>query len=100
SRGHGYLETATSRFWLGVPLFFVLSGFLLYRPFAHATVHALPPPSLIRYARHRVLRIVPAFWLVLSVTILQFRFLHDLFPAVIAAGAVALWGYIYLRRPG
>ncbi len=99
SNGHGYLEAATSRFWLGVPLFFALSGFLLYRPFARAVLYERARPSVVRYARHRVLRIVPAFWLVVSVSIFQVPGLIDLYPAAIAAGAAALWAYIYLRRP-
>jgi peptidoglycan/LPS O-acetylase OafA/YrhL len=99
SNGHGYLEAATSRFWLGVPLFFALSGFLLYRPFARSVIHEQPRPSVVRYARHRVLRIVPAFWLVVSVSIFQVPGLFELYPAAIAAGALALWAYIYLRRP-
>jgi peptidoglycan/LPS O-acetylase OafA/YrhL len=51
--------------WLGVTLFFVLSGLLLYRPFAHAVIHGTPFPSWRRYARARFLRIFPAWWLVL-----------------------------------
>src|SRR5690349_12565701 len=100
SNGHGYLEAATSRFWLGVPLFFVLSGFLLFRPFAHATLHGLPAPSIRRYARHRVLRIFPAFWLAVSVSILMLPPYFHLYPAVIAAAAVVLWLVCYVRRPG
>ena len=100
SNGHGYLEAATSRFWLGVPLFFVLSGFLLFRPFAHATLHGLPTPSIRRYARNRLLRIAPAFWVVVSVSILLLPPYFHLYPAVIAAAAVVLWVLCYVRRLG
>jgi peptidoglycan/LPS O-acetylase OafA/YrhL len=62
-------------------------------------LHEQARPSVVRYARHRVLRIVPAFWLVVSVSIFQVPGLIDLYPAAIAAGAAALWAYIYLRRP-
>jgi peptidoglycan/LPS O-acetylase OafA/YrhL len=100
STGHGYLEAATSRFWLGVPLFFILSGFLLYRPFAHAVIHQAPRPSIVRYARHRVLRIVPAYWLVLTVTIFQFPVFYDFYPVVIGVAAVCLWALVCVRRSG
>src|SRR5882724_6110621 len=43
----------------GVTLFFVLSGFLLYRPFINGR------PSIGRYFRNRALRILPAYWAVL-----------------------------------
>jgi peptidoglycan/LPS O-acetylase OafA/YrhL len=68
--GQGPLAGVTDRFWLGVPLFFVLSGFLLYRPFAHATLHGTEWPSLRRYGRSRFLRIAPAYVLALTVAIL------------------------------
>ena len=100
SNGHGYLEAATSRFWLGVPLFFILSGFLLYRPFAHAVIRGAPRPSIVRYARHRVLRIVPAYWLVLSVSIFWLPGFYDFYPVAVAAAAVCLWAYVFVRRPG
>lgn len=48
-------------------LFFVISGFLLYRPFVSARAAGRPHPSLRRYGRHRVLRIVPGYWLALTV---------------------------------
>jgi peptidoglycan/LPS O-acetylase OafA/YrhL len=66
---HGPLRSIADRFWLGVPLFFLISGFLLYRPFAHATLYGTKRPSLGRYARARALRIVPAYWLILTLTI-------------------------------
>ncbi len=49
----------------GVTLFFVLSGFLLYRPFAAAVLAGRPRPSVRRYLRNRALRILPAYWAIL-----------------------------------
>ena len=56
-----------ARLDIGVTLFFVLSGFLLYRPFVAARLENRPAPRLRDYARRRVLRIVPAYWLALTV---------------------------------
>jgi peptidoglycan/LPS O-acetylase OafA/YrhL len=56
-----------ARLDIGVTLFFVLSGFLLYRPFVAARLEHRPAPRLRDYARRRVLRIVPAYWLALTV---------------------------------
>lgn len=55
---------------LGVTLLFVLSAFLLYRPFAAALVREQRPPSLGRYLRNRALRIFPAYWAILLATAL------------------------------
>jgi peptidoglycan/LPS O-acetylase OafA/YrhL len=49
----------------GVTLFFALSGFLLYRPWAAALLDDGPLPDPWRYARHRAARILPAYWVVL-----------------------------------
>jgi peptidoglycan/LPS O-acetylase OafA/YrhL len=62
-----WLGAFTARMDAGVALFFVLSGFLLYRPFAAARLEGRPAPSAARYLRRRLLRIVPAFWLALLV---------------------------------
>jgi peptidoglycan/LPS O-acetylase OafA/YrhL len=51
---------------VGVTLFFVLSGFLLYRPFFNAELTAAPSPRPSDFLRRRVLRIVPAYWLALT----------------------------------
>ena len=56
-----------ARLDIGVTLFFVLSGFLLYRPFVAARIEDRPALRLRDYARRRVLRIVPAYWLALTV---------------------------------
>jgi peptidoglycan/LPS O-acetylase OafA/YrhL len=53
---------------LGVTLFFTLSGFLLYRPFAAALLRGRPHPDLAAYLRNRALRILPAYWVILLVT--------------------------------
>ena len=52
----------------GVAMFFVLSGFLLARPFWQALDAGRPMPSLRIYALRRAARILPGFWLALSVT--------------------------------
>ena len=45
----------------GLTLFFTLSGFLLYRPFASALVGGARLPSISRYAVNRALRIFPVY---------------------------------------
>ena len=54
---------------VGVTIFFLLSGFLLYRPFVAARMEAKAGPRTLAYARRRFLRIVPAYWLALSILI-------------------------------
>ncbi|MGB8391381.1 acyltransferase family protein [Mycobacterium sp.] len=58
---HGYWGLVGSRMEIGVPIFFVLSGFLLFRPWVKSVTTGGPPPSLSRYAWHRVRRIMPAY---------------------------------------
>jgi peptidoglycan/LPS O-acetylase OafA/YrhL len=53
---------------LGVTLFFVLSGFLLYRPHVTAVLRRTERPALSRYVRNRALRILPAYWVILGCT--------------------------------
>lgn len=52
----------------GVTLFFTLSGFLLYLPYAASVLRERPSPSARRYFRNRALRILPAYWFVLLVS--------------------------------
>jgi peptidoglycan/LPS O-acetylase OafA/YrhL len=55
-----------ARFDAGVAIFFVLSGFLLYRPHAAALRVGGRPPAVRRYALRRAARILPAYWLALA----------------------------------
>ncbi|MFL5886599.1 MAG: acyltransferase family protein [Thermoleophilaceae bacterium] len=52
---------------VGVAIFFVISGFLLYRPFAQARFSRGEFPGVFPYAVRRVARIVPAYWLALPI---------------------------------
>src|SRR5262245_48380037 len=65
--GRGEIGRVFARFDMGVALFFIISGFLLYRPFVSARLDGRAAPRVLRYARRRVLRIVPAYWLALTV---------------------------------
>jgi peptidoglycan/LPS O-acetylase OafA/YrhL len=61
----GALGGLTARGDAGVTVFFLLSGFLLYRPFVAARLQGRAGPPAARFLRRRVLRIVPAYWLAL-----------------------------------
>ena len=56
----------------GVAVFFVLSGFLLYRPFVIAHLRDRPRPAAGPFLWRRFLRIYPAYWVVLTVVVYVF----------------------------
>ena len=56
-----------ARLDVGVRIFFLISAFLLYRPFVQARLHDEPSPLAGAYAWRRFLRIAPAYWLALCV---------------------------------
>ena len=60
------LGAYTARMNFGVCMFFLLSGFLLYRPFVAARREGRPPIGIRAFARRRILRIVPAYWVALT----------------------------------
>ena len=72
-----------SRLNLGVTIFFVLSGFLLFRPFIAHRVDGPAPLGFRDYLWNRVLRIYPAYALVLTVLIV--------IPGLAAFSGVPLW---------
>lgn len=63
----GALGPWTANLDIGVPIFFVISGFLLYRPFVSARSGSTKAPTTTRFYRRRLLRIVPAYWVALTV---------------------------------
>ena len=70
----GYLGLVYSRAEIGVPIFFVLSGFLLFRPWVKASATGGPAPSVRRYAWHRVRRIMPAYVVTVLIAYLVYHF--------------------------
>jgi peptidoglycan/LPS O-acetylase OafA/YrhL len=64
------LGRALARFDVGVPIFFVLSGFLLSRPIFLASAQGRPGPRPAAYLWRRALRILPAYWLTVTVAML------------------------------
>lgn len=71
---HGFVGLVYSRLEIGVPIFFVLSGYLLFRPWVKAAVTAGAEPSLKRYAWHRVRRIMPAYVVTVLAAYLIYHF--------------------------
>jgi peptidoglycan/LPS O-acetylase OafA/YrhL len=68
-----------------VIVFFVISGFLLYRPFAAARAGGKPRPSTGLYSRRRALRILPGYWTALT--------LLAIFPGVVGVFTGDWWRY-------
>lgn len=81
----------------GVWLFFVLSGFLLFLPYARAMLTSRALPSATNFYRRRALRILPAYWVCLLIVavaenqmrrtveplnmLVHFLMIHDAFPS-------------------
>ena len=63
----GIPNLLAANLYIGVPIFFLISGFLLYRPFAAAAIRDDPAPHAGQYAWRRFLRIVPAYWVALTI---------------------------------
>ena len=59
------LRPFVGQFAVAVPIFLLISGFLLYRPFAAMRIRHDALPSVKAYGWRRVLRIVPAYWVAL-----------------------------------
>jgi peptidoglycan/LPS O-acetylase OafA/YrhL len=53
--------------YISVTVFFILSGFLLYLPFVHARLTGTQPPSVGAFAWRRFLRIIPGYWVALTI---------------------------------
>jgi peptidoglycan/LPS O-acetylase OafA/YrhL len=66
-----WFKEVVGRFDLALATFFVLSGYLIARPFLRSFVLGTKRPSVRRFARNRVLRIVPAFYLIAAIVLLR-----------------------------
>jgi peptidoglycan/LPS O-acetylase OafA/YrhL len=61
-----WLQAVLERMDVGVAVFFVISGFLLFRPFVARQLDAKPPLRIRTYLRRRVLRVAPGYWFALT----------------------------------
>src|SRR3954453_21612740 len=84
---------------LGLVCFFVLSGFLLYRPFARAALTGGGRVPLRRYALRRAARIVPAYYASLLGCLLLYWVVgySELVPAPGLLPLFAVFGQNYSR---
>jgi len=69
---HPFAGLFLARLDVGVSLFFVISGFLLYRPFVAAHLAGRAAPGTRAFLGRRVLRIVPAYWVTLFLVVYVF----------------------------
>ena len=76
---------------VGVPIFFVVSGFLLYRPFVARRAQGRPAPSMRGYAIRRALRIIPAYWVALTVIAVWLGLQSQVFSV---DGVVTYYGFL------
>ncbi len=77
----------------GVAVFFVISGFLLYRPFVSAHLRERPAPATGPYFWRRFLRIYPAYWFVVVVIVYVFadKHINDVQSFVLWFGLVHIY---------
>lgn len=66
----------------GVDLFFVLSGYLLFGPYARWILGDGPSPSYVAFIERRLRRVVPAYWVCLTLLVAG---------QPIAAGTITHW---------
>lgn len=78
----GFSYTGSPASWVasrgdvGVPIFFALSGLLLFRPWAMAALGGASAPDVRAYFIRRVLRIVPVYWVVVAIAMITLNRAH------------------------
>jgi len=69
---HPEINRFLARFDISIPLFFLVSGFLLFRPFASSLLTQRSWPRLGDYASNRAWRILPAYWAAMATAMIWF----------------------------
>lgn len=82
---------------VGVPIFFVVSGFLIYRPFVAKRFAQEPTPEIEPYAIRRAFRIVPAYWVALVIVTLILGLEASVFTP---SGIVTYFGFLQVYDIG
>lgn len=85
----GYL----ARLDIGVPVFFMLSGFLMFRPVAVSVIDGAPLRPALEHLWRRALRIYPAFWAALAAIVLL---TSEAFGSLAGAVTTALLVHIHI----
>jgi peptidoglycan/LPS O-acetylase OafA/YrhL len=83
-----------SRLNCGVTIFFLISGFLLYRPFFLERINGEPQMDTKAYAWRRFLRITPAYWVALTITGIWVGLPHVFTPT----GIPTFYGFFQVYR--
>lgn len=86
----GYL----ARLDIGVPVFFMLSGFLMFRPVAVSVIDGAGLRPVSEHLWRRALRIYPAFWVALAAIVLL---TSEAFGSV--GGAITTVGLVHIHWP-
>ena len=90
----GILGAYTARLNAGIGVFFLISGFLLYRPFVVARLSSASSPNSGSFWIRRILRIVPAYWVVLFIST---QVLHNSGTSWTGGWAAVLTHYLFLQ---
>jgi peptidoglycan/LPS O-acetylase OafA/YrhL len=108
-QGFGPLDYIAQAGYLGVDLFFFISGFCLFYPYARSLIDGRPMPTVRRFFERRLMKIVPSYLLALAVfmgvyhaqfatphdavvqLLSHLTFMHTLSPATYSAISGPLW---------
>jgi peptidoglycan/LPS O-acetylase OafA/YrhL len=89
-------HTTQVRFgFISVTVFFVLSAFLLYGPWVNARLERERPPSTGAYAWRRFLRVVPAYYVALTIIAAALGFSY----VFTGEGIATYYGFAQVYRP-
>lgn len=90
ANSHAWYGVATSQGRIGVRIFFMISAFLLYRPYVMAHLHEHSAPGIGTYAKRRALRILPAYWVALT--------LLAIWPGLTGVWTEEWWVYFFMLQ--
>ncbi len=93
----GLLNNVFFNLNVGLICFFVLSGYLLYRPYARAARTGERPVDVQGYGLRRVARIVPAYYAVIAGALILYAIVgyHAITPSAGELGLFAVFGQNY-----
>lgn len=95
---HSFLDHVLFEWRIGLVVFFVMSGYLLYRPLIKGDHRAAPKPIPVRgYYWRRIVRIVPAYYLAIIGSIVMLWGLGDV-PGVRLPPADQLWLFAFFLQ--